>query len=283
MKTAVVTDSTAFISDKFKNHPDLFVISIPVILDGKIYSEGVDVEDEAEFYQLLKQSKELPTTSQPSIGEVLELYNNLADQGYERVICIHLSSGISGFVTNLISMAPGIEEIQVVPFDSKITSMPMGHMVETTLAMLEQKADIEDILTKLELIREHTEGYLIVDDLNHLVRGGRLKNGAAVIGSLLKIKPVLKFDDGVIVLSEKIRSSKKAYARLEDMVAKHHKKSKMEFKYFIIHANNASVAELEKLKLEERIPGIKVEIGTLGPVVGTHVGEKTVTFAWCPQ
>ena len=280
MKTAIVTDSTAFLSGEIKQHPDVYIIPIPVIIDGKIYNEGVDVADEGEFYQLLKNSKELPTTSQPSIGEVLELYQSLASKGYQRVISIHLSSGISGFINNLIGMAPGIDEIEVIPFDSMITSMPMGHMVKVALEMSASGEDLDDIVTRLETIREQTDAYLIVDDLNHLVRGGRLKNSSAIIGSLLKIKPVLKFDKGVIVLSEKIRSSKKAFAKAEDIVAKHYKKNKVEHVYYLIHANSLQIAEIEKIKLEEKCPGIHIEIGTLGPVVGTHVGEKTIGFAW---
>ncbi|MGX7031119.1 DegV family protein [Vagococcus zengguangii] len=280
MKTAIVTDSTAFLPENIKNHPDVYVIPIPVIIDGKIYNEGVDVADEGQFYQLLKASKELPSTSQPSIGEVLETYNSLAKAGYERVISIHLSSGISGFINNLIGMSPGIEEIEVIPFDSKITSMPMGHMVKVALEMSQADESLDDIISRLEYIRDNTEAFLIVDDLNHLVRGGRLKNSSAIIGSLLKIKPVLKFDQGSIVLSEKIRSSKKAFARAEDLVAKHYKKAKAEHIYYLIHANSLQIAEIEKIKLEEKCPGIQIEIGHLGPVVGTHVGEKTIGFAW---
>ena len=280
MRTAVVTDSTAYFSEAIKDHPDLFVVPIPVILNGQIYDEGVDI-DSNQFYDLLKNSKEFPTTSQPAIGAVLELYKDLAKQGYERVISIHLSSGISGFVNNLLSMAPGIEEIDVRPFDSKITSMPMGHMVETALTMIAAEESIEAIFTKLEFIREHTEAYLIVDDLNNLVRGGRLNNGAAIIGSLLKIKPILKFDDGKIVLSEKIRSTKKALHRAEDLMSKENKKSKAELKNFIIHANSVGMAELEQQEMSERIPGIDIAIGHIGPVVGTHIGEKALVFAWC--
>ncbi|MBE9387980.1 DegV family protein [Vagococcus salmoninarum] len=282
MKTAVVTDSTAYLTEELKNHPDLFVIPIPVILDGKIYNEGIDIEAN-DYYELLNNSKEFPTTSQPSIGEVLEMYQEIARAGYQRVISIHLSSGISGFVNNLISMAPGIEEIEVLPFDSKITSMPMGHMVKTTLEMIAAQESVADIFKRLEKIRENTEAFLVVDDLKILVRGGRLKNGAALIGSLLKIKPILKFDNGDIVLSEKIRSTKKALARVEDLMAKRYKKSKDELTFFIIHANSIAIAELEKKEMEEKYPGIKIEIGHIGPVVGTHIGEKAIVFAWCGQ
>lgn len=129
MKLAVVTDSTAYLPERIQNHPDLFVIPIPVILDGKIYNEGIDIEAD-EYYGLLNKSKDFPTTSQPAVGEVLALYEELKRKGYDTILSIHLSSGISGFVNTLHAMKNDIDGVKIVPYDSKITSMPMGHMVE---------------------------------------------------------------------------------------------------------------------------------------------------------
>lgn len=202
MKIAIVTDSTAYLPERIKDHPNLFVIPIPVILDGKIYNEGIDIEAD-EYYALLNNSKEFPTTSQPALGEVLELYKSIAEQGYDTIISIHLSSGISGFVHTLHGLTDEIPGVALYPYDSKITSMPMGHMVEAALDLTEEKASLEEIFAKLDLIRDNTYAYLIVEDLNNLVRGGRLTNGAALIAGLLKIKPILTFEDGKIVLFEK--------------------------------------------------------------------------------
>ncbi|KKJ71732.1 DegV family EDD domain-containing protein, partial [Enterococcus faecium MRSN 4777] len=93
MKLAVVTDSSAYLPERIKNHPDLFVIPIPLIMDGKIYNEGIDIEAD-EYYGLLKNSKDFPTTSQPVVGEVLGLYEELKEKGYDTILSIHLSSGI---------------------------------------------------------------------------------------------------------------------------------------------------------------------------------------------
>ena len=90
MKLAVVTDSSAYLPERIKNHPDLFVIPIPLIMDGKIYNEGIDIEAD-EYYGLLKNSKDFPTTSQPVVGEVLALYEELKEKGYfwfrQHLIC----------------------------------------------------------------------------------------------------------------------------------------------------------------------------------------------------
>ncbi|MEI1231246.1 MULTISPECIES: DegV family protein [Enterococcus] len=282
MKLAIVTDSTAFLPTRIKNHPDLYVIPIPVILDGKIYNEGIDIEAD-EYYGLLKNSKDFPTTSQPAVGEVLALYEELKAKGYDTILSIHLSSGISGFVNTLFAMKDDVKEMTIVPYDSKITSMPMGHMVESALDLNDKGYSLEVILAHVDRIRDNTYAYLIVDDLNNLVRGGRLTNGAALIGGLLKIKPILTFSEGKIILFEKIRSSKKAFARAEQIIGKRNEEIKPPVKLYVIHANNLEVAEEEKAKLQKQYPQAEIEIGHFGPVIGSHLGEKAIGIAISAQ
>lgn len=275
MKIAVVTDSTAYLPDRIKDHPDLFVISIPVILDGKTYNEGIDIEAD-EYYTLLNNSKEFPKTSQPALGEVIELYEEIASKGYDTIISIHLSSGISGFINTLFTLTDSIDGVTLYPYDSKITSVPMGHMVEATLDLIDRQTELDQIFSKLDTIRDNTYAYLIVDDLNNLVRGGRLTNGAALIGTLLKIKPILTFEDGQIVLYEKIRSTKKAFARAKQIIGERDQDIDIPVKFYVIHANNLVVAEEEKMKLQAQYPNAVVEIGHFGPVIGSHLGEKAI-------
>ena len=278
MKLAVVTDSTAFLSEDALKNPNLFVIPIPVILDGKLYNEGIDIEAD-QYYDLLKNSQEFPTTSQPALGEALMLYEEIGKKGYDTIISIHLSSGISGFVANLNSIKDSVSGVNIIPYDSKITSMPMGNMVETILKMNAKGCTLEEMLDQLDQIRENTNAYMIVEDLNNLVRGGRLTNGAALVAGLLKIKPVLTFDDGKIMLFEKIRSSKKAFARAEDVIGQRMREINQPVKLYVIHANSLAVAKEEKQKLQEKYPNATVEIGHFGPVIGTHLGEKAIGLA----
>ncbi len=278
MKLAVVTDSTAFLSEDALKNPNLFVIPIPVILDGKLYNEGIDIEAD-QYYDLLKNSQEFPTTSQPALGEALMLYEEIGKKGFDTIISIHLSSGISGFVANLNSIKDSVSGVNIIPYDSKITSMPMGNMVETILKMNAKGCTLEEMLDQLNQIRENTNAYMIVEDLNNLVRGGRLTNGAALVAGLLKIKPVLTFDDGKIMLFEKIRSSKKAFARAEDVIGQRMREINQPVKLYVIHANSLAVAQEEKQKLQEKYPNATVEIGHFGPVIGTHLGEKAIGLA----
>lgn len=277
MKLAIVTDSTAYLNERTRNHKDLFVIPIPVIIDGEPFEEGVDIGYE-EFYHKLKDSKNFPKTSQPVLGEVYELYRSIKEQGYDTVISIHLSEGISGFVRTLTAIREDIQGLNVIPYDSKITSVPMGYMVEKALEMSDQGAALADVLTAIDKIRDTTHAYIIVDDLDNLVRGGRLTNGAAIIGGLLKIKPILTFEDGKIVLFEKIRSLKKALQRTEDIIEEHRQESDEELRIYVIHGNNPELAQQEVEKLSKKYPNATIDVGTFGPVIGTHLGDKAIAL-----
>lgn len=277
MKLAIVTDSTAYLKEHIRAHKDLFVIPIPVIVDDQPYEEGVDIGYE-EFYQKLKTSKDFPKTSQPVLGEVYELYRSIKEQGYDTVISIHLSEGISGFVRTLTAIKDDIAGLQVIPYDSMITSVPMGYMVEKALELNDQGKSLEEILSAIDEIRDTTSAYMIVDDLNNLVRGGRLTNGAAIIGGLLKIKPILTFEEGKIILAEKIRSLKKALQRTEELIEERYQKNDGNLRIYVIHGNNPELAQQEYQKLREKYPNATIDVGTFGPVIGTHLGDKSISL-----
>ncbi|MEG2255096.1 MAG: DegV family protein, partial [Vagococcus sp.] len=177
-----------------------------------------------------------------------------------------------------------VKSISVYPFDSLLTSGPMGKMVEVAMDMAQQgEATPDMIVSKLTQMREKVEGLIVVDDLNHLVRGGRLKNGAAIIGTLLKIKPILMFKNGDIVLSEKIRSQKKALKRVEDIALNEVASKPDDSTFYVIHCNNLETAEIVKHDLLKKHKELEVIICDFGPVIGTHLGEKSVAIGVAPK
>ena len=283
MKIAVVTDSTAYIKEDYRTREDLFIVPVPLIIDDQVYLEDIDIHVDG-FYDKLRQAKSFPKTSQPAIGELLELYDRIGSLGYDAVISIHMSSGISGLVHSVASIASEVKSISVYPFDSLLTSGPMGKMVEVAMDMAQQgEATPDMIVSKLTQMREKVEGLIVVDDLNHLVRGGRLKNGAAIIGTLLKIKPILMFKNGDIVLSEKIRSQKKALKRVEDIALNEVASKPDDSTFYVIHCNNLETAEIVKHDLLKKHKELEVIICDFGPVIGTHLGEKSVAIGVAPK
>ncbi|CAM2812606.1 DegV family protein [Dellaglioa algida] len=281
MKIAIVTDSTSYLSKEQIEKNNITIIPIPVIIDNKIYNEGVDITT-GEFYEKLKTSDSFPSTSQPSVGEMINLYDRLGSEGYDVVLSIHLTNTISGFVDNLKNIAPTIESTRVIPYDSGITVMLMGYLALEAAKMAKEEADIDDIINRLDDLKTTLGEYFIVDDLQNLVRGGRLSNASAFIGSVLKIKPILTFDSvsNKIVAFEKIRSTKKAIKRVEDLFEEHRSSIDYPLRGLIIHANDEASALKWQVKMKKKYPDMTFDISYFGPVIGTHLGEKALALAW---
>ncbi|WP_390404307.1 DegV family protein [Lacticaseibacillus jixiensis] len=281
MKIAVVTDSTAYLSEEQVLANNIHVVPIPVILDGTVYDEGKDIET-TQYYDLLRNAKTFPNTSQPPLGEVLKLYEDLAHEGYDTIISIHLASTISGFVNTLRAAVSEVKDAKVVVYDSQITVILMGELVLTAARMAKAGATPDQIVAAMDALRATTGEYFIVNDLQNLVRGGRLSNAAGFIGGMLKIKPLLTFDDEShkIVAFEKIRSLKKAYARIETLFTKALADADYPVKAWVIHANDPEAAAAWRSELEAKFPQVHFETSYFGPVIGTHLGEKAIALGW---
>ncbi|HFU4488470.1 TPA: DegV family protein [Streptococcus suis] len=280
MKLAIITDSSASLTFSESQKNNLFVLTIPVTIDGESYVEGLNLTVE-EFYEKMAQSKDLPMTSQPSLLELEEILASLKEQGYSHAIGLFLSSGISGFYQNIQYLKDEFDGLTVAFPDTKITSAPLGMMVENVLKWTEMGLDFETILSKLDQQIQATKAFIMVDDLNHLVKGGRLSNGAALLGNLLSIKPILHFtSEGKIEVYEKVRTEKKAIKRLIDILQE--ETAEGQYQIAIIHANAPEKAESFKVQLEEAGVNSALPIATFGSVIGTHLGEGAVAFGISP-
>lgn len=280
MKTAIVTDSTSYLTEKEIKDNHITIVPMPVIIDGKIYKEGVDITTE-EFYDRLRTSQSFPSTSQPPLGEMIELYEKLANEGYDTIISIHLASTISGFVSSLKGLEGTIEGVNLVVYDSQLTIRLMGILALEAAKMARENKSVDDIITRLDYVRSTFEEYFVVDDLQNLVRGGRLSNASGFVGSLLKIKPILTFNDAhEIVAFEKVRSRKKAIARVENLFDDALKTTDYPVRAFVVHGNDEKSAIKWRDSLSEKYPDIPFEITYFGPVIGTHLGEKAIALIW---
>lgn len=279
MKLAVITDSSAVLQDAAKNE-HLFVLRIPVTIGNTTYIEGKDLSVE-EFYQKMAAEAELPKTSQPSLSELEEILGRLQEAGYTHVIGLFLSSGISGFYQNIQYLKDEFEGMTIVFPDSKITSAPLGMMVENIFRRYEAGASFDEIVEKLQQEIVGTAAFIMVDDLDHLVKGGRLSNGAALLGNLLSIKPILYFtEEGKIEVYEKVRTEKKAIKRLLEILQE--QTSNGACQIAVIHANAPQKAEEFKQLLQENGINWSLPIVSFGSVIGTHLGEGAIAFGISP-
>lgn len=277
MKIAIVTDTTSYIPEDILEKYHIHTIPLSVVFGEESYREGIDITTE-EFYTKVNESEKLPSTSQPAIGMFIELYEQLA-KDYDAIISIHLSKKISGTYDAAMSAGNMVEDVAVYPFDSGLSAMPQGFFTIVASEMVQEGKKVEDILSHLENMKSKTKAYFMVDDLSHLQRGGRLSNAQAIVGSLLNIKPVLHMPDGTIIPFEKIRTRKKALKRIMSLLEQEAESKKIARVVFI-HANDEPAAVELQQRFQEKYPNIETIISYFGPVIGTHLGEKSLGVSW---
>ena len=281
MKIALVTDSTSVLTEQEIKENNVIVAPIPIIIGDKEYLEGVNMTPK-QLFETQKQGAAFPKTSQPSMGEMISLFNKLYDEGYEAIITITLSSGISGFFQTLQNVARNNPEYHLYPYDSKMTVRLQGYLVLAAAKMIKAGYTPEEILERLDKIRATIDELFVVDDLKNLSRGGRLSNASAFIGTMLHIKPLLTFEDGKIVAFDKIRSLKRAVSKVEDITLE--RTSKLPYKdklrLFVFHSNDEKQAEGIKEFILDNFPGMPVDVAEFSPVIATHLGEKSIAIAW---
>ncbi|MEK5272010.1 DegV family protein [Aeribacillus sp. FSL K6-8394] len=276
MQIAIVTDSTAYIPEEVRKRHDIHMIPLSVIFGDESYREEIDMTAES-FWEEIKRQKELPTTSQPPVGEFVELFESLSKE-YDAVISIHLSSGISGTYNGAVTAGQMVDSIKVYPYDSEISCMAQGFYAIEAAKMAKEGKKPEEIIARLDEIKKSMDAYFMVDDLSHLQRGGRLTGSQALIGNLLQLKPLLHFVDKVIVPYEKIRTRKKAIQRIYQLFDE--AASKHPVRAAVIHANRPEDAKKMKEELESKYPNSEFIISYFGAVIGTHLGEGAMGLCW---
>lgn len=280
MKTAVVTDSAAYIDPKLVTQYNITVVPITVIFNQHPYLENVDI-DSKTFFEKLRTEEKLPSTAQITMGQMQSTYDHLANEGYDEVISIHLSSGITGFFENLEAFVSDYHRITVHLFDSKIASAGEANMALLAGKLASEGKNADKIMPLLERELQTTGVNFMVDDLHHLLRTGRISNSSAIIGNLLKIKPLLTFNDkGQIIVDGKERTVKRAFRKILDNFASSIDGADYPIRATIIDANDEKISENWLAQFKEEFPNIPVDTSHLGPVISVHTGEKTMGLVW---
>jgi DegV family protein with EDD domain len=276
MKLAVLVDSTAVADSLKSKYDNLFSVPLKIIFEDQTFADGIDLTQES-FFEKLETTQALPTTSQPSIGEVETLFKDLLND-YDHVIYLTLSSKISGTFDSGLMARQIVSEEKITVFDTLNASIIHKIMTEEVLKMNQEGQDIEAIVKRLEVLRDHSNIQLVVDDLKHLSRTGRLSATSASIGNMLQIKPILHFVDGKIELLKKIRSVKKAHQAIIDTVAD---LQLQQGDYLsIAQAHGMDYAEKIKNELDTLYPNLNITINDLSPVISVHTGPKTIGVGW---
>lgn len=276
-KIAVVVDSTAVIDNKlFESNKNLYSLPLHLMIDGKSFRDGLDITP-SEFCSEMNHSLELPTTSQPSVGDVFKLFEELLEQ-YDHIIYITISSKLSGAFQTGMLVKSQLSEDKITVFDSTFTSTIQKQMAIKALELIKMGSSIENIIENLEYIKSNSKIYLVVDDLKHLHRTGRISLCASSFGKLMNIKPILYFEKGEILVKSKVRTMNKVYNTLVELIENERLSSNS--KIILAHANGYDFALKLKEKVLEIYPDHTIEIEELSPVISVHTGEKSFGISW---
>ena len=281
MKIAVVTESSADLSAQAVKDYQITVVNDPIMFGNHVYHENVDITTD-QFYRLLKVEKEIPTISQISMPEMQLVFDQLKAAGYDQILVIGLSSGISGWINNLKTYAPSVDGVEVQVFDSRTACAGTANMVKLAAAMALANYSMADILTQLTRLRAATTTVLIVNSMRHLVKNGRIYNNSSLAGTMvLRNKPIITLNEhGKIQLMGKERTLKNAQQAVQDEFEQFVVTSQFPVRLDVISANDEQIAEDWASELRYQFPAVRVKTGTIGPVLGVLTGDHALGMIW---
>ncbi len=270
----IVTDSLADIPPAIANELDITQVPCVVRFGDQEFRDRVDLSA-AEFYKRLITSPTLPTTSQPATGVFQEMYQKVASQT-DQILAIHTIASLSGIFNASRVAAESISGVKIELIDSQQVTMALGWLVILAARAAKEGHTLAEIKALVEdaIPRVHVIGAL--NTLEYAQRGGRLGKGAALVGTLLHVKPLISIVGGEVVPVENARSQKRALERLVEIVLG----SGPIQEIAVIHAASEELAQKVKQMLAKTLPADQIVMTETGPVLGTHVGPNAVGIAW---
>jgi DegV family protein with EDD domain len=276
-KVIILTDSTAYIPQHFFTELPIDALPLIVTWDGKSYRDGIDMSPE-EFYTRLAKSSTLPTTSQVSVKAYLDKYKELLDKGYE-VLVMPISSGISGSVFSAFQAKESFKNDPVEVMDTKLVSMALGFQVLTVARAAKEGASLAECKALALEAYNHIGVYFTVDTLKYLHAGGRIGGAQRLLGTALKIKPILAIRDGKIDAVKSVMTSAKAIQAMVDLVAQDIN-GRTPVRISVFHANAPEIAQQLQDRIVKQFNAVEGILSWVSPVVGSHVGPGTLSIAY---
>jgi len=280
--TALVTDSTAYLSSDLVEAHGIGVVPLHVVVGGKEHREGVDIGAD-EVAEALRAFRPV-STSRPAPQAFLDLYRRLAEEGADEIVSVHISADMSSTIGSA-QLAAQQSPVPVTVIDSRSMGMAMGYAVLAGAEAASGGGSAGDVASVVEARCRAATVVFYVDTLEHLRRGGRIGKANALLGSALAIKPILGLRDGSIVPLERVRTSSRAIARLEDLAVEAATGSGADsVDVAVHHLDSAERAEKLAERLRPRVHGLAdLSVVELGAVVGAHVGPGTLAIAVSPR
>ena len=278
MKTAIVTDSNSGITQEQAAQWGVRVVPMPIIIDNEIYYEGVNLSPE-QFYQYLREGRSV-STSQPAPEDLTGVWDSLLAEGWDELVYIPMSSGLSGSCQTALILAEGYGgRVQVA--DNHQISVPQKNAVRDAAVLARAGLAAREIKARLEEAGGDSLIYIGVDTLEYLKRGGRVSASVALVGGLLAIKPVVAVQDGEVVVLGKARGSKNGNNLLVQEIQKTGVDFSRPYKLGYAGLNDSLLQKYiaDSTALWEG-QADSLPTGTVGGTIGTHVGPGAIAVAF---
>lgn len=272
MTVHVITDSTCDLPSSVVADLGIQVLPLYIHVEGNDYLDGIDITRE-QFYSRLPDFKDHPRTAVPSILKFRAMYDDLAEKGATEVLSIHITATLSAVTDVARAAAAETHSVPVTVIDSRSLSLGTGFLVQTAAELAKTGHTVKEILEKLEDQVKRTYVGAALNTLMFLKRSGRMNGVVSTIGDLLDIKPIIKMADGVSGI-EKVRTHRKALARLVEMISAHSPLEKIAFLY----SGSINSAQQLMAEVKELIPHKQTWVAILNPVLGAHLGPGVVGF-----
>lgn len=277
-KIAVVTDSTAYLSDEIVSAYGITVVPLVVIWGEETLLDNIDIGPEA-FYERLSTAEVMPSTSQATIQTFADVFMKLHAEGYD-ILTVVISSALSGTMDSAIQAKKMVPDANITLIDSQTTSLPLAFMAMAAARAAKRGASLEECTKIVETVRDHTQVFFAVDTLEFLHRGGRIGGASRFLGTALGLKPILYLEEGKIEALEKVRTSKRAHGRLVELVeAGVDGNSPINF-VGVVHAASEGTATELLNAVQEKFNPNELMLASISPVLGTHTGPGTIGIAY---
>ena len=267
-KIKIVTDSSLTIEPELVEKYDITVIPLSVMIDGVVYSDS-DLKEEGKFLNMMRNSKELPKTSQPPVGVFAEVYENLMKNGADHVVSIHITHTLSGTV-EAARRGANLAGADVTVIDSTFTDQCQKFQVVQAAKLAQEGGSLEEVIAKIEEVRQKSELFIGVSTLENLVKGGRIGRVTGLISSLLNIKVVMEMVDCELNPIIKGRGLKTFNKWLDNFIE--YAKGKKVAEIGISYCGTADMANGFKEKLQ--VLGAPIAVLETGSIIQTHTGEN---------
>lgn len=275
MAVRIVTDSACDLPQARADALGIEIVPLTIRFGADEFVDRVELSN-AEFWRKVATSPDLPETAAPSPGAFEARFRQLRDSGADGVLCVNLSSRLSGTMQSAQVAAKALEgDLPVRVVDSMSVSMGVGNQCIAAQSLAADGADLDSIADALESIAVRTRLFGALDTLEHLRRGGRIGSATALLGSMLSIKPVIEVSDGVVAEAGKIRTRSKSLTHLAAKLTAATDPSNV----YVFHAQAPDIDEFIE-QLTGVVPRDQIEVGEIGPVIGSHAGPRTIGLGW---